>query len=251
MHRCFIETKNWHKDRIVPTKDEAHHLVHVLRAEDGDRVAVFDGLGREARAIVSFGSGNDIELIIQDIGEASPRAVELTLIVAIPKGSRADLIMEKATELGVARIIPVISERVISRPHGKQAVKKVERWRRVAQAASKQCGTKWLPRIEEIAQFPAIIKTIPEFDAVLLGSLAEGVQPLKAAIANLQSKHLKSIAVIIGPEGDLTGSEIEESIAAGAMPVSFGDLTLRVETAAIYAASILAYEFLWQTSIEV
>jgi 16S rRNA (uracil1498-N3)-methyltransferase len=245
MHRCFIESENWRNDRIVPSESESHHLQHVLRAEAGDAVAVFDGAGLEAQAVVRFDNTGMLELIVQEIKKTAARSVSITLITAIPKGSRADLIFEKATELGIARIIPVISDRVIVRLKAKQAEKKVERWTRIAKSAAKQCGTKWLPRIDAVQSFNEAIDNLSQFDAVLIGSLATGVRPFKTAIRELQKRNCNSIAVIIGPEGDLTAAETESALAAGAVPVSFGDLTLRAETAAIYALSVLSYEFLW------
>lgn len=246
MHRCLIEFDELTEAVIVPSESEAHHLLHVLRAEEGDAVAVFNGKGVEADAVVHINGQNGLELVVKGIKEASLRAFDLTLIIAIPKGSRSDLIFEKATELGIARIIPVITERVIVRLKGKQAGRRVERWERVAKSAAKQCGTKWLPQIDAIQSFDKVLENLSQFDAVLLGSLADGVKPLKAAAQELQKRELKSLAVIIGPEGDLTAEEIESALNAGAIPVSFGDLTLRTETAAIFALSVLSYEFLWQ-----
>jgi 16S rRNA (uracil1498-N3)-methyltransferase len=245
MHRCFIESENWRDDMIVPSESEAHHLRHVLRAEAGDTVSVFDGAGLEAQAVVRLDGAGGIELVLQDIKQASVRSFSITLITAIPKGSRADLIFEKATELGIARIMPVISDRVVVRLNAKQAEKKVERWNRIAKSAAKQCGTKWLPQIDAVQSFDKAIGSLAQFDAVLIGSLAEGVRPFKDAIRELQKRYCKSIAVIIGPEGDLTDAETDSALEAGALPVSFGELTLRAETAAIYALSVLSYEFLW------
>jgi 16S rRNA (uracil1498-N3)-methyltransferase len=245
MHRCFIEFETLNESLIVPSESEAHHLLHVLRAEEGDAVAVFDGSGIEADAVVHINDQNGLELIVQGVKAASKRAFSLTLIIAIPKGSRSDLIIEKATELGIARIIPVMSDRVIVRLEGKQADKRVDRWERVAKSAAKQCGTKWLPQIDPVQTFDKVLGGLSQFDAVLLGSLATGVKPLKDAVQEQQKQELKSVAVIIGPEGDLTPAEIELSLKAGAVPVSFGDLTLRTETAAIFALSVLSYEFMW------
>jgi len=249
MHRCFIESENWRDTVIVPSESEAHHLQHVLRAEDGDAVTVFDGAGLEALAVVKFDAAGRLELAVQEINKAAARSVSITLITAIPKGSRADLIFEKATELGIARIMPVISERVIVRLKAKQAEKKVERWNRIAKSAAKQCGTKWLPQIDALQSFEKAIDSLSQFDVVLIGSLAKSVRPFKAVLQELQKHNLSSIAVIIGPEGDLTAAETEAALAAGALPVSFGELTLRAETAAIYALSVLSYEFLWSGAV--
>ncbi len=246
MHRCFIEPGRWADGGILPSDAEAHHLRDVLRAEDGDTVAVFDGAGREARATVRLAADGMLTLEVSEIGSAAQRACDIALIQAIPKGARMDLVIEKATELGVARIIPVITDRGVVRLDAKQARKRAERWKRIARSASKQCGTPWLPVIDPAQPYGRAIDRLGEFDAVLLGSLVEGTQPLRMVIDSLREQAPASIAVIIGPEGDLTPAETAAAMEAGARPVSFGDLTLRVETAALYAASVLAHEFLWR-----
>lgn len=243
MHRCFIEAKNWDKEQIVPSQSEAHHLLHVMRAEEGDRVEVFNGDGLEAEVVIRYDSADQLVLDVQLERKASARPFDLTLIQAIPKGARSDLIVEKATEMGVSRIIPIISERTIVRIKDKQAEKRVERWKRVAKSAAKQCGTKWLPQIDNIRSLDSALENLVEFDAVLLGSLADDAEHFREAIQKIKELNPKSLAIIIGPEGDLTPSEIDNAIKAGAIPVSFGDLTLRAETAAIYALSVLSYEF--------
>ncbi len=246
MHRCFIEPEKWAEGEIRPSDSETHHLRDVLRAEDGDLITVFDGAGRQARATIRINPAGDLALDVSEVVPVAERAVELVLIQAIPKGARMDLVVEKATELGVARIIPVVTDRGVVRLDAKQAGKRATRWDRIARSASKQCGTPWIPQIEAVQSYAGAVKRTPEFDAVLLCSLVEGVEPLRDVIARLQLQAPTSIAVIIGPEGDLTPSEISDAIEAGAVPVSLGGLTLRVETAALYAASVLAHEFLWR-----
>jgi 16S rRNA (uracil1498-N3)-methyltransferase len=246
MHRCFIEPDRWHTELIEPSAEESHHLRDVLRAENGDAVAVFDGAGLEARATVRIASDGTLVLDVEQTTQAAPRPFELVLIQAVPKGSRMDLIVEKATELGIARLIPVITDRVIVRLNAKQALKRGDRWSRVAKSAAKQCGTQWMPQIDPVRSYTDVLKLLPAFDAVLLGSLVEGVQPLHTVLQSVRTESPKSIAVIVGPEGDLTPAETAATLDAGALPVSFGGLTLRAETAALYALSVLSYEFLWR-----
>jgi len=246
MHRCYIDPSGWCEDRIIPPDAEAHHLMHVMRATDGTRVKVFDGQGREAEALVQTVAGRP-RLIIQSVRNVADPAFDTSLIIALPKGPRAELVFEKATELGVSRIIPVISRRSVMRVKDSHAEKKAGRWRRICESAAKQCGTPRLPLVEPVVAYRDVIRRLREFDAVLLGSLEDCAQPLKTVIAELQQKQIGSIAVIIGPEGDLTPEETAAAIDSGALPVSFGDLTLRAETAAIFALSILAYEFMHKT----
>ena len=245
MHRCYIEPSGWRDGVIVPPDAEAHHLVHVMRAAEGTPVAVFDGRGREAEAVVRIGSDGRPQLAIRKIRTAARPAFEITLIIALPKGNRADLIFEKATELGAARIIPLISSRVVVRLKGTQAVKKAERWRRICESAAKQCGTPWLPEVEEVQNFDRMLSGLDRFDAVLMGSLEANAKPLKSVIRRLRHDAVNSLALLIGPEGDFSPEETAAALAAGVLPASFGELTLRAETAAIYALAIAAYEFLW------
>ena len=246
MRRCFVNAEYWHGDAIMLPDSEAHHLLHVLRIDAGERVCVFDGKGREAVALVRRGEDGSIELTADEIRDVVPRAFALTLICAVVKGSRGDVIFEKATELGVARIIPVMTERVVVRFNEMQAAKRVKRWNRIAASAAKQCGTPWLPKIDNVSDYHDVLAASRKFDAVLIGSLSDGSRPLKDVAAELHNRtEFKSLAVIIGPEGDLTADEERAALEAGAIPVSFGGLTLRAETAALYAASVLAYEFLW------
>jgi 16S rRNA (uracil1498-N3)-methyltransferase len=230
MHRCFIEPARWVEERISPSDSEAHHLRDVLRAEDGDAVTIFDGAGRQARAAVRIDADGALALDVAEITRASERPFELVLIQAIPKGARMDLIVEKATELGVARLIPVITDRGVVRLDAKQAKKRAERWDRIARSAAKQCGTPWLPCIDPVCSYAEAIEGLGQFDAALLGSLVEGVQSLCSVIETLRPEALSSLAVIIGPEGDLTDEETTPAVAAGAL----------------YAASVLAHEFLWR-----
>ena len=245
MHRCFIDPERWEAGCIRPSASETHHLQHVLRAEDGDAVMVFDGVGHQARASVCI-EGNELVLAVAAIAKVEKRACNLSLIQAIPKGARMDLIVEKATELGVARITPVITDRGVVRLDTKQACKRAERWNRIALSASKQCGTPWIPQIDKAQSYRNALRGLSGVDAVLIGSLSEGVRPLYEIVELLRPNAPRSIAVIIGPEGDLTSAETAAAVEVGALPVSFGGLTLRVETAALYAASVLAYEFLWR-----
>jgi len=241
MHRCYIESERWAGDCILPSPDEEHHLLHVLRAKDGDSVRIFNGVGREAVAVVRAAPGGPVRLEVQDALAVPERGMGIVLVQAVLKGSRMDLLIEKATELGVARIVPAMTQRVIPRLDAVQGRQKKERWDRIAVSAAKQCGTRWLPIIDvplplEGAMQCALMCGGP----VLLASLAGNTRPLSAVIDELRHALPPSVAVVIGPEGDLAPEETCRLLAAGAVPVSLGRLTLRAETASIYAVSALA-----------
>lgn len=239
MHRCFIDNERWARTPLTPSAEEAHHILHVLRARDGERIRIFNGAGQEADAVLRCPpDGTPPVLEIQDMRSAPQRTFEIILLQAILKGNRMEMLIEKATELGVGRIVPVTTARVIPRFDAAQARQKRERWERVAISAAKQCGTPWLPVIES----PITLKDAMQHTAgpVLLASLGDDTRPLAAVIDELRAGVLPAVTVIIGPEGDLTPDEIQGLLTAGALPVSLGSLTLRAETAAIYAVSALA-----------
>lgn len=247
MHRCFIEKERWDNKTIVPSTEEAHHIRHVLRAKDGEPIAVFNGTGNEARTILQSNEVHPTQLDVQQVLTAPGRTFEITLIQAILKGNRMDFLIEKATELGVTRIVPVMTSRVISRLDAAQGRQKRDRWERIAISAAKQCGTRWLPIIETVTSLEEAMQAGSAADAVLLASLTEQTRPLGTLMDDMRSNAPKSIAIIIGPEGDLSPDETQCALRKGAIPISLGDLTLRAETAAIYAISALACTFLWKT----
>lgn len=239
MHRCYIETDRWTQVPLTPSAEEAHHILHVLRAHDGDRIRIFNGNGQEADAILK--QTNDDESLVLDVlaRQAAPqRALAITLLQAVLKGNRMELLIEKATELGVSRIVPVMTQRVIPRYNATQGRQKRERWERIAVSAAKQCGTPWLPAISPPTPLETALADTR--GPVLLGSLGDGTRPLGAVIQELTAASPSAVTVIIGPEGDLTPEETRQICDGGALPVSLGDLTLRAETAAIYTVSALA-----------
>ena len=211
-----------------------------MRARPGDEVMVFDGAGHVAPARVKTTSPAVLEITGEV--EEKVRRNRLTLIQALPKGHRMDLIVEKGTELGLQSLVPVITVNTVSRPKGEQAAKKVERWNRIALSAARQCGTPWIPDITPVTSYESALGS--KFDLLLIGSLSADARPLHDVLNEtpaLRDGNL-SIAIIIGPEGDLADSETAEAVDKGAVPVSFGELVLRVETAAIYSLSVLSYE---------
>lgn len=241
MYRCYIDESEWSDNEVSLSPEEGHHLVNVLRAAKGDRVLLFDGEGRQATAEIV-----QIDPLVLSVVDRQDDVIgkrqEIVLIQAIPKGKRMDLIVEKATELGVCRIIPVMTERVVARLDQEKSEGRVERWQRVALSAAKQCGTSIVPKVDNIRSFREIIQICPSFDLLLVGSLDSDAPLLRVILRERLLSKPGTVAVIIGPEGDLTRAEHISAVEAGAIPVSFGDLVLRVETAALFAMSAIRYE---------
>ena len=223
MHRFFLP--NFQQPTL--STEETHHATHVLRVKPGDTVNVFDGRGHEAQARV----GEAGKLTILQQSTTPPLPCRITLAQAIPK-KNMDLIVQKATELGVAGVVPLISERTLKRPTGTP-----DRWREIALEACKQSGNNYLPEIFPPQAARDFLNAPGAFDLKLIASLQPDAKPLKQILANVSS-----VLILIGPEGDFTPAELAAAKSAGCLPLSLGPLVLRAETAALYALSILHHE---------
>ena len=227
------------KDELVAlSSDESHHLARVLRVEAGQELTLFDGQGTRAEGVVDAVTKKEVTVRITARETVPPPAVEITLIQAVCKPDRFELILQKATELGVRRIQPVITQNA-SLPSGK-IEKMAERGEAIIRNAAQQCGTAWLPDFQRLEKFSSIVPNLGTFDAVFIGSLHPNAKPFKESFRSLGN--IKTAALLIGPEGDFTEEEVNAAVAAGAIPVTFGSQILRTETAAIFGLSVLAYE---------
>ncbi|MFN7170445.1 MAG: RsmE family RNA methyltransferase, partial [Candidatus Omnitrophota bacterium] len=165
------------------------------------------------------------------------------LVQAIPKKEKMDLIVEKATELGVEEIIPVVTERSVVRPDKEKRNRLLERWRKVSLSATKQSRRLFLPKISEVKKFSQILREIPFSASLIIPCLEEKNLSLKELDWN---KFKEDIYIFIGPEGDFSPEEISLAKERGAISVSLGEAVLRTETAAIYILSIFNYELRWK-----
>lgn len=238
MDRFWISPAEW-KPPFSLSGEEAHHCRRVMRKRVGDSICVFDGRGRSAQAEISGLSANEVLLEISE-EKFSERGVQVELAVGIPKGKTFDLIIQKSVELGVSRIQPLMTDQGMVRIDGKDVVKKNEKWNRLALEASKQCGQDWLPEVLPPRSFSEWLQVRESADLELVAALTEESQPLRDVLPRLDGKG--SIRVLIGPEGDFSASEYQKISAESFLPVSLGDLVLRVDTAAFYLISnVLCY----------
>ena len=244
MHRLLVESALL--EEVAPTLPAAasKHL-KVLRPKDGEEIELFDGKGkwRVYRFCASLTSGGDAASPL--CAQSNNRTIEqsnnsLTLFACITKGSRWDWTVEKATELGVTRIVPVISERTIVRIPREERAAKRERWMRIAEDAARQSDAKWLPEICEAVDFKDALSLVKETTCFIGALVTPPAKPLAEAVEDLRRKtgDLKAISTFIGPEGDFTPGELKVLMDI-ATPTSFGSTVLRAETAAIYAVSVL------------
>ena len=249
----FVPPGELKADLIALSPEESHHLARVLRVEAGQGLTLFDGQGTRADAVVTELTKKSVTARITARETIPPPAVEIMLIQAVCKPDRFELILQKATELGIRRIQPVITKNA-SLPSGK-IEKMVERGTAIIRNAAQQCGTAWLPELLPLQKFSAISL---DADAAFIGSLHPNAKPFKEAFRNLSKAagtaaiptasvllalpDIKTAALLIGPEGDFTTEEVNAAVAAGAIPVTFGTQILRTETAAIFGLSVMAYE---------
>ncbi|MGQ9661204.1 MAG: RsmE family RNA methyltransferase [Kiritimatiellia bacterium] len=253
MHRCFVPPKCWHSQRLFLSPEEAHYLLHVRRAKLGETVEVFDGSGRVAVArieprraaeqhVPELSRGEAVVLSVLEETRASEPALRVTLVQALPKAAKMDFIVEKATELGVTQIIPVECERIVPHRDARQTYQRLQRWRRIALEAARQCRANRVPEVAEPVSFNQILTQCREYRICLIATLHGETPPLKSVLRGLDLPRPAAVGLMIGPEGDFSPKEVERAREAGAVPVRLGPLVLRVETAAVFALGILFYE---------
>jgi 16S rRNA (uracil1498-N3)-methyltransferase len=245
MHRFYLPPKSCAGNSLRLDAREAHHALKVLRVKYGELVAVLDGVGNEFLCTVENCSRDAVTLSVSLKNFKPPPSCQITLLVAIPKGKIIEGIIQKSVELGAHRIVPVLSERVVTQLDGESGEHKREKWQGVAIEAIKQCGASWLPKIEAPMTIEQFLARKEKFDLSLVGSLQKERRHLREVFSEFETKQKrlsKSVAVWIGPEGDFTLEELKLIQDSGAVPITLGDLVLRVETAAIYCLSVLNHE---------
>lgn len=245
MHRFFLPPEECRAPVLLLNDAEAHHALRVLRLRQGERVSVLDGAGATYLCEVKDCRRRAVELSVLEKASAAPLPWQITLAQALPKGKLIESIIQKGTELGVARIVPLLTERVVTHLNDESGVEKQKKWQSVAIEAIKQCGSPWLPRIEQPLTPDQFLRRKEEFDLLLVGSLQPGSRHPRESFSEfqtLQHRRPASVCIWVGPEGDFTPTELEAIQAAGTKPITLGRLVLRVETAAIYCLSILNYE---------
>lgn len=250
MHRFFLSPEQCRGELLTLTGGEAHHALKVLRIQAREKVIVLNGSGGEFLCEVVSGKGNQMTLSILKSRSIPPLPYRITLAQALPKGKLFDSIVQKATELGVFEIVPLLTERVVTHLEEKDHTYKQQKWQTVAVEAIKQCGSAWLPKIAVPATPDQLVKRGLEFELALVGSLQPGAQHPRDFLQAFQSEQgrmPRSACIWIGPEGDFTVQELALIETSGARPISLGPLVLRTETAALYCLSVLNYEFRWSS----
>jgi 16S rRNA (uracil1498-N3)-methyltransferase len=241
MSRFFVNKENVKNNKIFIDGQEAKHLTTVMRLTEGDKVVVFDGTGKEYIGFIqSVNKKNVVVGIIETKISKKEALHNITLVQAIPKKEKMDYIVEKATELGVKKIIPVITDRTIVIFDEPKKIKRKERWERLALAAAKQCNRTDVPEIDDVTDYYQLMETISEYDVCIFAWLSDDTKPLKEVIKDIGKGN---IIVFIGPEGDFTESEVDMIKENAKINfVSLGERVLKSDTAGLYVLSCLNYE---------
>lgn len=232
MRRFFFDPKQETEDRILITGSEARHIATVLRMQPGTEVELFDGRGTIIRGEVLQITSREVLIHVRFRRTQHDSASPLTLAQAMLKGKKMDLLIQKTTELGVHTFIPLITRYCEKRVQGRQ---QLDRWQRIMFEACKQCKRPIPMQIKEPVWFERL--TLPESSNLIMGWEDEDSRPLSPALLHDNQPTL----LLIGPEGGFHPDEISLARNLGFCTVSFGHRTLRAETAALVATSIIQY----------
>lgn len=245
MRYFYVPLDNFSGNKVRITGRELHHLLNVLRLHEGDEISILDGSGGTYK-LALLSCQRDVAIgEIKTVERIDPPKVEVALLVGLTKSDKMDMIVQKATELGASKIIPIFCERSVPKLSSKQLQQRIARWNQIVIEASKQSHRPFFPFISNILDFQEALEASESRLKLLF--VADFPQ-LEFRIARRLKDILKAnicedkIDILIGPEGDFTPEEIAKAISIGAVPVSLGKYVLRTETAAISALSILLYE---------
>lgn len=230
MRRIFVAGPQLQRPTVVLEGDLHRHLVKVLRLGAGDEVVVFDGEGTEVDARIVAATSRTVELALGARRQVAPPRVRLTLLQAVPRADRMDLIVQKTTELGITRIVPVVAGRSVVRPPAGRS----ERWQTIAREAARQCGRADIPRVEEPAGLPQALSAVTETTRFVLWE-ETGQPPLRHALEGNET----AVCLLVGPEGGFAPEEVAQATAAGFRTAGLGPRILRTETAAIVAVALV------------
>ncbi len=235
VHRFFLPPDAIREGQVHFPETTARQIVHVLRLRPGDVVAVLDGQGALYRVALKH---VDREMVLgqvtgQEAATGEPR-MAVTLYASLIKGERFEWILQKGTELGVSRFVPMVTERTVVRDLTLSASRQA-RWRRIVQEAAEQCGRARLPGIEAPVTFAGACAQAAEADLSLIAWAEEGRRSLADVWGD---RRPATLAILIGPEGGFTPDEVEQACAGGIVPFSMGPRVLRAETAALVAVAL-------------
>jgi 16S rRNA (uracil1498-N3)-methyltransferase len=234
--RFYCETLSYGEIRLAGP--QADHARRARRLSVDDKIILFDGQGSEATGTIASLESGAVLVKIEQLQMHKRKTPSLTLAAALPKGSRQDTLVEKSTELGVAAIQPLNTERSLATAN----THKIDKWRRNVIEAAKQSQQCWIPQLHPPCNLETILRRIGEFDRTLVATVAGECSSAHTKSFLQAANELiscQNVLTLVGPEGGWTEQELSEIIKAGGQPVNLGPNILRVETAAITLATMI------------
>lgn len=242
MPRFFLSEHNFDKNdnnKLWILGEDANHIAKSLRMRPGDTITVCDLYNYEYHCEICSVTDEKIALtVLQKTLSATEPTVKVTLFQALTKSDKFDSVVQKAVELGVARIVPVLTERCISRPDKESGDKKITRWQKISEAAAKQCGRGIIPQIAPIHTFSEALREMADTPCAFLCYENEPRVPLRQVLSDCKES---DYAFLIGPEGGLSPDEVTSAVKSGIALVSLGKRILRTETASACVLSAIMF----------
>ncbi|MCX7903780.1 MAG: 16S rRNA (uracil(1498)-N(3))-methyltransferase [Caloramator sp.] len=240
MHKFFVSPEQVKYPNIYINGEDVDHIIKVLRLRKGDKIQISDGNGKEHICEIIKWDKKEVECnIIESFDNQTEAPIKITLYQGLPKSQKMDLIVQKCVEIGVVRIVPVITNRVVVKVEGKDLKNKIERWQRIAYEAAKQSNRGIVPVVSNVMDFEEAIEEMKKMDLVVVPYERES----KRGIKDLKDRNdIKSVAIFIGPEGGFEEKEIENCLDIGAIPITLGPRILRTETAGFVTSALILYE---------
>ena len=242
MHRFFVEEPGMAEDSITITGGDVNHIKNVLRMSVGDHICVINGQNNKEYdcEIISIGN-EEIETKICEIRESDQElGNHIVLFQGLPKSDKMELIIQKAVELGVYKIVPVSTERTVVKLDAKKEANKRKRWMNISESAAKQSGRLYIPEVTQVVSYTEALAMAEKMDVRLIPyELAEGMDKTREIMQGIQQG--QSVAVFIGPEGGFESGEIEKAMETGVQPITLGKRILRTETAGLVTLAMLVY----------
>ncbi|MCP8616911.1 16S rRNA (uracil(1498)-N(3))-methyltransferase [Salirhabdus salicampi] len=245
MQRYFIPNEGWNGDVVTITKEDAHHIVNVMRMQPEDEIICCHTDGRVARCkIENITSEQVLCSVVEWLNENKELPVQITIAQALPKGDKLDYIVQKGTELGATAFIPYHGERSIVKWNDQKAKKKGQRLEKIAKEASEQSHRTKIPFIHSVQSLETIMHS-SEYQVKLVASEEEAKTSNPSLLSDAIGQIRKGdhILLVIGPEGGFSSNELVSLKEANFSFVRLGPRILRTETASLYFLSILSYQF--------
>ena len=243
MQRFLIPPTARVPELVVLTGDEAHHAARVVRVQSGEPVVLLDGAGLELAGTVAAVGKREVQIQVNAERRHPAPATEIVLLQAIAKGAAMEGLIHRAVELGCRRLVPLLSERSVSRPDDAEA--KRSKWQAIADEALKQSGNPWRLTVESSVTPAAWIARAEPLELLLIGSLLYTPQHPRVHFDRFHAEHGRfpqSLGLVVGPEGDFSVLEYAAFQQAGARSLTLGPLILRVETAATALLAVVQHE---------